>query len=374
MGFPKSPMQRKVLQKLYDTGLINDDQKEEYFPIRSYLACKGRKDAAAVPDHIIARMERLKRVAPQLSEQTIVTCLLAHDNIDFMVEAVQSLAHVSKEASENLRYALKGLHEEFKLTKALYSIPDKYVTKLEPAEIAEVRRRWVGDLARELVDPKTDMEPLYAQLDEMVSTGLFGVRKALDRAMSWCKRSGGFTNKLYSQTSSGGIRLAKLGMFLDMRASMESVPCKPVQSEMFKRAYKNAKKNRKMLAQIPKGARDPSVRVPPKPPKDPRPAYLKYTVKKRAETKLLSKDDMLKLMDITRLKDRQTLAKKKTHKTDTQKLALKALSSPGKTKAKKKSEKNVENDNNNQNNWGNSEEEVYNYNHDDEESKEKNYK
>lgn len=382
-----SPSERKVLQRLYQTGLINNDQNNQYFPIRSYLACKGRTNVSNVSDAMLARFQRLSKIAPELTEETITTCLLAHDNIHFVIEAVQSLAHVSKEQSERIRYFLKGLHTEYKVTdpkNALYSIPEKHVTKLELDAVAQVRIRWAKDLAREIIDPKTNMDDMYTRLAEMVETGLFGVRKALDRVMTWCNRSGGFSNKLYTTTSTGGIRLARREIFLDLQETSKRAPCKPLQSNIFRKAKKRAQKNRKDLAQIPKGTRAPGTRVPSKGPKNTRPAYLKYGIQQRREAKLLSQKEMIQLMNQVRLKDRQMLRKRKANKpTNTKQMALRALSSPKKTGKRKKSSSN----NNGMgsagsagsfasvNNWNQSNEMVHqNYNYNNEQSKEKNYR
>jgi hypothetical protein len=415
--------------------VLTKNEKEEYFPYRSWLACHNKRNVALVPSDFIDRIDRLKKVVPKISEGTVHKCLLAHDDIRYICDALQSWAHVSRKESERVRYFLKGLHEEYHLTKGLYKIPERkvypefnsaekhwthnvkiadqhgkkntsvdeftkriewiperFVTKIVESEVGEVRRRWVSDKTKELLDVKTDMNKLYDELEELVDAGLFGVkrvlrardrtesgktvndlytvlpsggirlssksvfldmqksridavsglnkevpveelaeelvhadtdidemydyletminagksvkvRKVLDRVMAWCARSGGFSGRLYIPAggSSKEIRLVAKGRFLDLQESMERQPCVEQSSKIFTRAKEQAKKNSKALRQLVKGARV-GHSIPPKPPKNTRPAEERFRVHSPHVSKLLTYNELLAVQNRDKLR------------------------------------------------------------------------
>ena len=347
MSQPPSPGRLFVLQSLHNTGLANRSNKEEFFPFHGYMRYKDLKNPSQIPPHIMARIEKMKNATTLLSVDTVRTFLVCHPNVEFIIEAVNSLSWTNKHTSKAVQACLDELKETYDVQGKMYRADGKHFS-LDYHSVFELRAKFIRATAIRVI--KRDKN-VREYLDDLMRAGLQeAVKKILDMAFVWCSHSKGTEDKLYI-VRNGVMTLRSADDFKSVRGcKVVSGPLKMEARAALKKYHRTLRNGYKNMGFTGFNKRAPGVKkVPNKPLKLllNRP-YEPLAPKPKRAMKMLSKQEVQE-RSLKSLKDKVAKLKRKRILVTEEEALLRSFESEISYLAKQR--KNNENTREEEQNW-----------------------
>lgn len=216
------------------------------------------------PEPSEERVMRMKNIARTIHKDTIHTQLLCHEEPTSVMAATVALARTGKNMENKIKQVLDGIKQTYETDK-LYQTTPKGIKVLYLPLVA-ARRKHVTETAVAVI--KQDTNEVYGMLDLLLTSGLDTfVTKVLDKATLWCKRSGGYSRKLYKQSTNGDVQLERKSDFDKLKSGNNYQGCEPkIRSKLFETSKKEAIEASKTLQSIGAQGKRTVVQTPPRAP------------------------------------------------------------------------------------------------------------